>query len=222
MEAYQLEIKSSEETQVGGRSLLYSLLSQAFRFPSAEHYERVKGGRFADEVQGVIASLPYNGLKGGELGRGIGTSYEEFQSIFIALFEVGGAYGRPFSLYEAEYGGGRMKVMEEVLRFYHHFGLRLSEQKRDRPDHLALEFEFMHLLTFKETEALIQGKERGAYLRAEQDFLRLHLSDIGAALAKGIGGKEVPFYGELVCLAESFIQMDLSYLQGVDKGGQNG
>ena len=62
MEAYQLEIKSSEETQVGGRSLLYFLLSQAFRFPSAEHYERVKGGRFADEVQGVIASLPYNDL----------------------------------------------------------------------------------------------------------------------------------------------------------------
>ncbi len=222
MEAYQLEIKSSEETQVGGRSLLYFLLSQAFRFPSAEHYERVKGGRFADEVQGVIASLPYNDLKGGELGRGIGKSYEEFQGIFIALFEIGGAYGRPFSLYEAEYGGGRMKVMEEVLRFYHHFGLRLSEQKRDRPDHLALEFEFMHLLTFKETEALIQGKERGAYLRAEQDFLRLHLSDIVAALASGMGGREVPFYGELARLAESFIQKDLAYLQGVDKGGQNG
>ena len=222
MEAYQLEIKNSEQTQVGGRSLLYSLLSQAFRFPSVEHYERVKGGQFADEVQGVIASLPYNGLKGGELGRGIGTSHEEFQSTFIALFEIGGAHGRPYSLYEAEYGGGRMKVMEEVLRFYHHFGLRLSEQKRDRPDHLALEFEFMHLLTFKETEALILGKERGAYLRAEQDFLRLHLSDIGSALASGIGGKEVPFYGELVRLAESFIQKDLAYLQGVNKGGQNG
>jgi DMSO reductase family type II enzyme chaperone len=222
MEAYKLELKSSEQTQGGSRSLLYSLLSRAFRFPTPEQYERVKGGQFADEVQGHIANLPYNGLKGGELGRGIGMSYEEFQGIFIALFEIGGAYGRPFSLYEAEYGGGRMKVMEEVLRFYHHFGLRLSEQKRDRPDHLALEFEFMHLLTFKETEALIQGKDGSAYLRAEHDFLRFHLNDFVTALAKGMEGKEVPFYVDLARLAESFSQKELAHLLATSKGGQDG
>ena len=222
MEALQLELKGSEQTQTGGRSLLYSLLSGAFRFPAPEQYERVKGGQFADEVQGHIANLPYNGLKGGELGRGIELSYEEFQGIYITLFEVGGAHGRPCSLYEAEYGGGRMKVMEEVLRFYHHFGLRLSEQKRDRPDHLALEFEFMHLLTFKETEALILGKDSGAYLKAERDFLRFHLGDFVTTLGKGMEGKEVPFFVDLARLAEGFSQKELAHLLAMNKEGLNG
>ncbi|MFQ5542537.1 MAG: molecular chaperone TorD family protein, partial [Candidatus Binatia bacterium] len=199
-----------------------SLLSRAFRFPAPEQFERVKGGQFADEVQGHITNLPYDGFKGGELGLGIGMSYEDFQSNYITLFEVGGTHGRPCSLYEAEYGGGRMKVMEEVLRFYHHFGLRLSEQKRDRPDHLALEFEFMHLLTFKETEALVQGQDRGACLRAERDFLRFHLSDFVTGLAKGMEGKEVPFYVDLARLAESFSQKELAHLLATNKGGQDG
>ncbi|MFQ5853664.1 MAG: molecular chaperone TorD family protein [Candidatus Binatia bacterium] len=216
METYQLELKRSEEMQMGGRSFLYSLLSQGFRFPSLEQYERVKRGQFADEVQGVITNLPYGGLRAGELGRGIGLSYEEFQSSYIGLFEVGGSHGSPYPLYEAEYGGGRMKVMEEVLRFYHHFGLRLSGEKRDRPDHLALELEFMHLLAFKETEALVQGKERSAYLKAERDFLRLHLSDFVTTVARGVERNGVPFYPDLARLAESFSQKELAYLLSLE------
>lgn len=222
MESHQLELNKSEEKQTGSRSLLYSLLSRGFRFPSPEHYERVRGGQFADEVQRAIMNLPHNGLQGGELGRGVGLSYDQFQSNYIGLFEVGGDHGPPSFLYEGEYGGGRMKVMEEVLRFYHHFGLRLSAEKRDRPDHLASEIEFMHLLTFKETEALIRGQERGAYLRAERDFLRFHLNEFVAAVAKGVGGKQVPFYADLARLAESFCKNELAYLASLEKGGQNG
>jgi len=212
METYQLELKNAEETQLASRSLLYSLLARGFRFPVLEEYESVKGGRFADEVEGAIANLSYNGFEGAALGRDEEVSYEEFQSNYIGLFEIGGEHGAPSALYEGEYGGGRMKVMEEVLRFYHHFGLRLSEEKRDRPDHLASELEFMHLLTFKETEALLQGKEGGAYLKAERDFLRFHLNDFVAAVAERVGGNGVPFYGDLARLAHGFCQKEMAHL----------
>ncbi|MFQ5902752.1 MAG: molecular chaperone TorD family protein [Candidatus Binatia bacterium] len=222
MEAYQLELKNPQEVQAGSRSLLYSLLAKGFRFPLAEQYERVKGGQFADEAQGAAVHLPYNGLQVGALGRGDGAGYEEFQSNYIGLFEIGGKHGAPSFLYEGEYGGGRMKVMEEVLRFYHHFGLRISEEKRDRPDHLASELEFMHLLTFKEAEALMQGKERSAYLNAERDFMRFHLNDFVAAVASRVGGSGVPFYSDLARLAQGFCQKELGYLVAVGGGGRNG
>ncbi|MBI2999433.1 MAG: molecular chaperone TorD family protein [Deltaproteobacteria bacterium] len=215
MKAHRLELDGPEQTQIGGRSGLYSLLSKAFRFPTPEQYERVKSGQFADEVQQALAQLPYDGLKADPLGRGAGLSYEEFQSRYIELFDVGGAHGPPCFLYEGESGGGRMKVMEEILRFYHHFGLRLSTERRDRPDHLASELEFMHLLTFKEAESLLQGKERGAYQKAERDFLRFHLNDFVATVAEKIGGTGVPFYAGLAQLSATFCQREVAHLRAV-------
>jgi len=212
METQKLQLNGVEEIKNGNRSQIYALLARSFRFPSEGDFRSIKDGQFANTAQQSIATLPYNGLKGGALGRGMTASYDEFQSAYIGLFEVGGEMGPPCSLYEGEYGGGRMKVMEEVLRFYHYFGLRLSEEKRDRPDHLASELEFMHLLTFKETEGLLQGADRSAYRQAERDFLRFHLSDFVAAVANKIGGRAAPFYSELAQLAHTFCASELAYL----------
>lgn len=213
MNTDRLELNGPEQEQIGSRSALYSLISKGFRFPMPEQFESVKTGRFADEVAQTIAHLPYDGLKGGELGRGTALSYDDFQGRYIQLFEVGGESGSPCFIYEAEYGGGRMKVMEEVLRFYHHFGLRLSQEKRDRPDHLASELEFMHVLTFREAEALLQGSERRAYLSAQRDFLRFHLSDFLATVASKVGSSGVPFYSDLASLAGAFCQRELAHVQ---------
>jgi putative dimethyl sulfoxide reductase chaperone len=209
----QLDLNGPEQESVGCRSALYSLLAKGFRFPAVEQFERVKTGQFAKEVEQAIAHLPYNGLKGGELGSASAPSYEAFQGGFIELFEVGGESGPPSFLYEGESGGGRMKVMEEVLRFYHHFGLRLSQVKRDRPDHLASEFEFMHFLTYREAEALCQGKERRGYVKAERDFLRFHLAGFTAEMASRVAKSRSPFYADLASLADAFCQKDLAYLQ---------
>lgn len=213
MKTDRLELNGPEQEQIGCRSALYSLIAKGFRFPAPEQLERVKAGRFAGEVAQAVAHLPYDGIKVGELGRGSALSYDEFQGRYIQIFEVGGELGAPCFLYEGEYGGGRMKVMDEVLRFYHHFGLRLSQEKRDRPDHLASELEFMHVLTFREAEALLQGNERRAYRAAERDFLRFHLGDFIATVASKVGGSGVPFYSDLASLAAAFCQRELAYLQ---------
>lgn len=212
MATQKLELNGIEEIKSGNRSQVYALLARAFRFPSLENFQAIQGGDFASAAQESLANLPYNGLKSGELGRQISLSYEAFQSSYIGLFEVGGELGAPCPLYEGEYGGGRMKVMEEVLRFYHYFGLKLSEEKRDRPDHLASELEFMHLLTFKETEGFLQGADRNAYRQAQRDFLRFHLTEFVAAVASKVGGRAAPFYSDLAQLAHSFCAKELAYL----------
>ena len=214
METQKLQVNGSEEIKIAARSRVYALLARAFRFPALEDFKQIQGGQFARSVQESLANLPYNGLNGGTLGRDTALSYEAFQSSYIGLFEVGGELGAPSPLYEGEYGGGRMKVMEEVLRFYHYFGLKLSEEKRDRPDHLSSELEFMHLLTFKEAEGLLQGADRQAYRDAQRDFLRFHLSDFLAAVAGKVGGRPAPFYADLAQLAHSFCAKELAYLAG--------
>lgn len=213
MSTNQLELNGAEQTQVGSRSVIYALLAQGFRFSSAEQFERIKSGQFADEAQAAAGNLSYGDLNAGKLGRGTGLSYDQFQSRYIELFEVGGELGAPCFLYEGEYGGGRMKAMEEVLRFYHYFGLRLSTEKRDRPDHLASELEFMHALTFKEAESLLQGKDGASYRNAERDFLRFHLGGFVAEVAKTVGGRGVDFYSDLGRLALNFCQKEIEYLQ---------
>jgi DMSO reductase family type II enzyme chaperone len=212
METQTLQLSGSEEIKAGNRSQVYALLARAFRFPSLEDFHNIQAGQFADAAQASAANLPYNGINPGALGRGIAGSCEEFQSAYIGLFEVGGELGAPTPLYEGEYGGGRMKVMEEVLRFYHYFGLRLSEDKRDRPDHLVSEFEFMHLLTFKETEGLLRGTDTSAYRHAQRDFLRFHLNDLVSGVASNMGGRPAPFYAELAQLANTFCAKELAYL----------
>lgn len=212
METQKLQLDGTEAINTGSRSRMYAMLGRAFRFPLEDEFQRVKDGQFANEAEESLANLPYNGIKGGELGRGLTLGYEEFQSSYIGLFEVGGELGSPSPLYEGEFGGGRMKVMEEVLRFYHYFGLRISEDKRDRPDHLASELEFMHLLTFKETEGLIQGVDRSAYRQAQRDFLRFHLTGFVSAVASKIGGRSAPFYSDLALLSNAFCTKELAYL----------
>jgi DMSO reductase family type II enzyme chaperone len=217
-----LDLRSSAAIQAGCRSRLYRLLASGFGFPTSEHYERVRGGAFLDEAQDAILNLPYQGLPVGQLGKGDGADYGDFQSNYIGVFEAGGKVGAPCFLYEGEYGGGRMKVMEEVLRFYHHFGLRLSVEKRDRPDHLASELEFMHVLTFKEAEALDRGAGAHVYRRAQHAFLQSHLADFTASVAARIEGGQVPFYSDLAALAYGFCRNDLLYLTAAVNGGQNG
>lgn len=212
METQKLQLNGSEEIKIAARSQVYALLARAFRFPALDDFKQIQGGQFAGAVQQSLATLPYNGLNGGTLGRDTALSYEAFQSSYIGLFEVGGELGAPSPLYEGEYGGGRMKVMEEVLRFYHYFGLKLSEEKRDRPDHLASELEFMHLLTFKETEGLLKNADTRAYRDAQRDFLRFHLIDFVAAVASKVGKRAAPFYSELTELAQHFCAKELAYL----------
>jgi len=212
METQKLQLDGTEAINSGSRSRIYALLARGFRFPTEAEFQQVKDGQFAKEAQEALGQLPYNGIKGGDLGQGLAQGYEQFQSSYIGLFEVGGELGSPSPLYEGEYGGGRMKVMEEVLRFYHYFGLRISEEKRDRPDHLASELEFMHVLTFKETEGLVQGADRSAYRQAERDFLRFHLTDFVSAVASKVAGRPAPFYSDLAALAHAFCAKDLAYL----------
>jgi len=88
--------------------------------------------------------------------------------------------------YETEYIDGKFTFqrsggLADISGFYHAFGLRTSEQHRERSDHIVLELEFMAILLRLEHQAIEQGssgsEERATVCRdAQQRFLREHLT----------------------------------------------
>jgi DMSO reductase family type II enzyme chaperone len=99
-----------------------------------------------------------------------------------------------------------MKTMEEAVRFYHHFGLNLSEDPRELPDHLTTQLEFLHYLAFRETQALQEQGDPGPYRRAQRDFVARHPGRWVPRLRERIESQEpAPFFGALTGLLAGFL-----------------
>jgi DMSO reductase family type II enzyme chaperone len=106
-----------------------------------------------------------------------------------------------------------MKTMEEVVRFYNHFGLTLSEKPRELPDHLTTQLEFLHFLAYREAEALERGDDPSSYQRAQRDFLGRHPGRwIPMLRAKLEAQEPMPFFLELVRRLERLLEAELARL----------
>ncbi|MBW2245567.1 MAG: molecular chaperone TorD family protein [Deltaproteobacteria bacterium] len=137
-----------------------------------------------------------------------GTDDDDLAVEYTRLFDVG-ASGPPCPLYGGLYGGARMKNMEEAVRFYNHFGLKLSEAEQELPDHLTTELEFMHFLAFEEASALTQGTDASAFQRAQRDFVSRHPGRWVPALRKRLEQRDPPpFFREVVRQLERFLMRD--------------
>lgn len=104
----------------------------------------------------------------------------------LSLTSLQAAYLRCFGLagslpYETEYGlpheFRQAQELADIAGFYRAFGFTVGGEVRERPDHLAVELEFMHLLTLKEAHALATGLTEAATIcgEAQARFLADHL-----------------------------------------------
>ena len=210
MEVISLQSESAQTA--AKRSRMYQLLGAAFAFPDEDFFEAIHDGTFATTLAQMCIGLPYDltSVATLDLVPG-GTSYAEFESEYIRLFDVGPA-GPPCPLYGGVYIGDRMKVMEDATRFYNFFHLRLAPDMRELPDHITTELEFLHYLTFREAEVSQQGLDVSSLLRAERDFLARHLGKwmphLRARLAKQT---TLAFFPALVRFAATFLAADQAY-----------
>jgi len=84
--------------------------------------------------------------------------------------------------YESEYGQAHVfqksQTLADLTTFYDAFGAGINPELRERPGHLSVGMEFIHLLTFKEAYAQHHGhgeeKER-LCKKAQISFLAVHL-----------------------------------------------
>lgn len=95
---------------------------------------------------------------------------------------LGHAISKDCPPYETEYGQAHIfqktQTLADISGFYRAFGLELSPDFKDRPDHVAAELEFMEFLCVKEAHDLIEGLDedtRSLCRRAQREFLDEHV-----------------------------------------------
>ena len=152
--------QSPAEAQAQARSRLYSLVGRAFAFPDGAPYQDLAGGAWEREVGETASALPFSLSLAGLSLTPTELTREDLQAEYVRLFEVGPMGGPPCSLFAGHHERDRLRLMEELVRFYNFFGLSLAQGRM--PDHLTVELEFMHFLAFREAEAVRQGGDRSS------------------------------------------------------------
>lgn len=133
----------------------YLAMAQLFSYPDPEAWER----------------LAEHGLVDPALAQ------DELEADYLAAFEMGrGTAAVP--LFEGMHRGdlGREGILEDLLRFYEYFGVRLNESNLEYPDHLVTELEFLAWLCLQAQAAEREGRDAAPFHRAARDFLDRHLA----------------------------------------------
>ncbi len=116
-------------------------------------------------------------------------------------------------IYEVEYDRNRAvsqgPTLADIAGFYRAFGLELAVS--ERPDHMALELEFMSVLAYKEALALQKDlREHAEICRdAQKKFLEAHLGRWVVVFTDTIGqATQLEFYRKLAAELREFIESE--------------
>lgn len=121
------------------------------------------------------------------------------------------------SLHEADHSGAeRTTLFEELLRFYAYFGLTRTAAS-ELPDHLTVELEFLHFLTFLQHRSELEGRLATDLVAAQHDFLSRHLLRLSRGIADGFSSDD-PRYRELVGSLSAFVEQEAELLAGMATG----
>jgi DMSO reductase family type II enzyme chaperone len=188
----ELENRSIERAEA--RAAIYYYLSTLFVYPDTAAWRALE--EFSPAV--LEKALAILGWSEGECRRAQAvirtTGREQFEAEYLASF--GHTAAGETQPYEAGYGAKHVfqetQCLADVAGFYSAFGLTPSELERERPDHIAVELEFMHVLALKEVYASAEGwDDKAALCRdAERDFLRDHLGRWAPAFLKRLGARD--------------------------------
>jgi putative dimethyl sulfoxide reductase chaperone len=184
--------------EAAARITLYTLLAHGFNYPDQEIIELLTSGELTVKL-GECLNVLGKSVPEAELGR-IGERYgralhgthdkheflleleREYTHIFFA------SRPRQAYLFESVYNEGKLYQDStfQIARLYHEAGLKVDEEFKLPPDHIAVEFEFMAYLAYSEIEAAKAGhKENEAYARELQErVLKEHLTPFALHVAE--------------------------------------
>lgn len=197
--------------QAETRSTLYALFAFLFAYPDQDWVAAIRAGEVAQRMQTLCAALDGEPPLRPDAAvlADAGSADDDLAVEYTRLFDTG-----PIPLYGGLNHGARMQVMEEVLRFYEHFGLSPNRRLNDLPDHLVAELEFMHFLCHRETAALTAGHDAGPCQRGQRDFLQRQLGRWAPQLhARLLEQAALPFFAEVARLLAEFLASEARLLQ---------
>jgi DMSO reductase family type II enzyme chaperone len=213
------------------RSTIYQALALAWRYPDREAFSAYQSGQYTEELLEFAAPLPHLAdlvAQEAETAEKVRDElaeipFEAFEVRYVATFDAGFPEP-PCPPYEGLYNKKmeRAEVMVEVAEFYRHFGLKMNqdEDKRELPDYLCAELEFLAFLAFKEAQAAHEGTAEllNGYRWAQKDFLERHMVGWLPEFEKRLAEEEaLPFFPHLVRFTIGFAAAELELVRNLAK-----
>ena len=132
------------------------------------------------------------------------THYEDYESTYVALFEVG-LPAPPVPLQESAHDSASApQTVLENVSFYDVLGLRV-DPARYAPDHLVTQLEFLSAVRYAR-ERTLDADNRARLARLEHDFLERHLLNWVSAAQKKLAREDSPLFPALMTLLLAFVQ----------------
>ncbi|MCK9518469.1 MAG: molecular chaperone TorD family protein, partial [Dehalococcoidia bacterium] len=151
----------------------------------------IVGGAWPEELARLLPSgVAVPPIPGDATLRTLGMQY-------MGTFEIPAGSACP--LYTGVYARQRREAMEELLRFYRHFGLTLSEDPRDLPDSVPTVLEFLQFLAWREARAE-DGDDGMALRKARRDIVQRHLGPWAKGTSERLADRQELFYPRTVML----------------------
>jgi nitrate reductase assembly molybdenum cofactor insertion protein NarJ len=186
------------------RAQVYSFLADAFLYPRENWLEDLPA------LEPVLQDLELVDLQPSPVGLELCDLQMEHRRVFGLTGSM---------CYETEIGlpheFRQSQEMADIAGFYRAFGFTTGGPVHERPDHIAVELEFMHILALKEAYAVENGKAEhaGVSLEAQRSFLQEHLGSWTGLFAQALEkttGEGV--YAGLARFAAAFILADAGRL----------
>ncbi|MEE8347982.1 MAG: molecular chaperone TorD family protein [Acidobacteriota bacterium] len=194
------------------RSTLYGALALAFHSPTGKTFKLLNSDTTRNFIVQAACFLetdfkenpcddpePLQEDRPLDFGHSAGAWVSTFSQ--LDLDALRGDHGRLFghtargtvTPYETEYGQQGLfqqpQQLANLTGFYRAFGLKVRQDERERPDHIACQLEFEEFLARKQAYALSQGDDvmLEESQRATRLFMRNHLGRFGRAFGYRLG-----------------------------------
>ena len=138
---------------------------------------------------------------------------DELKRAYSSMFEVG-SDGPPVPIREDLQLGQKTGTREDLVRFYDFFGYTLGDKFAWAPDHLSVELEFMHYLSYGEVTRLADGnaEEAASFQLAQADFIERHLVNWIAKLVHEVQEQNAEsVYCRVVTTLQAFLTADYEW-----------
>lgn len=207
------------------RAAFYGLLSRLFRLEvdqllltdlSASSFPAETGS--ADIDAGYLKMASY---LSGDLESALLDLAVDYSRTFIGHGNNAYSAAYPFeSVYISEKRLMMQEARDEVIAIYQDDGMRIEPGWNDPEDHLALELEYMQVLSSRAADALADSKEKKALslIDRQREFHRHHLASwVPMMTADMRRVASTGFYQGLAHLTDGFLELDGEFLNDISR-----
>lgn len=195
------------------RADVYRLLSACFYQPEEAFMEEEVFGQLKTSMAKVSPQTVPDvvALETSFKGVSLEALQLDYSRLFLGPFEI---LAKP---YGSVYLDGEKVVMGDstvsAQALYRQGCFDIAEDFREMPDHVAVELEFLYLITFNIAEASEETKRKDQ-IQLKQKFIKEHLGRWVVPFAEAIRkGAETHFYRQLADVAEQTVAEDLQELE---------